>query len=255
MTNCLNGVTHGPVHVLIGGTWSSKADDTTLLKSIDRVLLFKMLWRTGYTRCPESCDDDSSACSCAVPQEYIDTYGIETILKNSQVYDLIQDKMPLDTDEGLTNALKAVEDPGIAGDMFSSAASYDPTFWPLHGQVERILALKRIQLSQGTISSSDFDETWGFAVTDSRYLQGYCDWSGVSSTSDTTLPTCDFSSTESCEGHNEDDTLEFSNFLGNGDTYTNADFYTFTHPWNEDLPYVYDTYSFDYCTDAGYIFD
>lgn len=254
MSNCLNGVTHGPVHVLIGGTWSSKADDTTLLTSIDRVLLFKLLWRTGYTRCPESCDG-SSICSCAVPEEYIKTYGIEQILRNSQVYDLIYNKMPLDTLDDLQDALEAVEDPGIAGDMFSSAASYDPTFWPLHGQIERILGLKRIQLSQGIINSDNFDETWGFSVTDDRYLQGYCDWSSVKGASDITLPTCEFTSTESCEGHNANDVMEFSNFLGQGESYTNTDFYTFSHPWNDDLPYVYDTYGFDYCEDEGYVFN
>jgi len=44
--------------------------------------------------------------------------------------------------------LRAIEDPGIAGEMFSSAAAYDPTFWPLHGQIERIVGAKRIMISQ-----------------------------------------------------------------------------------------------------------
>jgi hypothetical protein len=42
--------------------------------------------------------------------------------------------------------------------------------------------------------------------------------------------------------------------LGNGETYTNWDFYNLMHPWNESLPYVYDTYDFDYCSDEGYPF-
>lgn len=59
----------------------------------------------------------------------------------------------------------------------------------------------------------------------------------------------------SCSGHEENDILEFSNFLNKGETYTNADFYTFLHPWNEELPYVYDTYDFDYCIEEGYDFN
>ena len=49
--------------------------------------------------------------------------------------------------------LRAVEDPGIAGEMFSSAAAFDPTFWPLHGAAERLVDLKRIYVSQVFYSS------------------------------------------------------------------------------------------------------
>ena len=36
----------------------------------------------------------------------------------------------------------------MAGEMFTSAASFDPTFWPLHGAMERLLDLKRIYVAQ-----------------------------------------------------------------------------------------------------------
>jgi hypothetical protein len=57
-----------------------------------------------------------------------------------------------------------------------------------------------------------------------------------------------------CSGHNADDVLEFSNFLGEEETYTNQEFYNFIHPWNNDLPYTYDTWDFDYCEEQGYSF-
>jgi hypothetical protein len=57
-----------------------------------------------------------------------------------------------------------------------------------------------------------------------------------------------------CPGHNENDLLEFGDFLGNGETYTNKQFYDFMDPWNDDLPYTYDTFDYDYCTDTGYDF-
>jgi len=72
----------------------------------------------------------------------------------------------------------------------TSSASFDPVFWPLHGQIERILGLKRIQLSRGVIKSSSFDETWGFYDDTTTYLAGSCDWSGVTSSEDLTLPVC-----------------------------------------------------------------
>ncbi len=49
--------------------------------------------------------------------------------------------------------------------------------------------------------------------------------------------------------------LEFGDFLSQGETYTNAEFYEFMHPWNSDLPYTYDTFDYDYCTEQGYGFD
>jgi hypothetical protein len=57
-----------------------------------------------------------------------------------------------------------------------------------------------------------------------------------------------------CDGHNEDDMIEFSNFLDEDDTYTNMEFLTFIHPYNDELTYVYDAYDFDYCESVGVSF-
>ncbi len=57
-----------------------------------------------------------------------------------------------------------------------------------------------------------------------------------------------------CTGHFADDILEFSNFVNKQETYTNQQFYDFIHPWNDDLPYTYDTFDYDYCSDAGLSF-
>jgi hypothetical protein len=153
----------------------------------------------------------------------------------------------------MLQVLRAHEDPGHAGEMFTSAASFDPTFWPLHGAAERMLSYKRLLISNGVKDAADFDETWGYPVynraSGAAYLSGVCDWSGVSGPADLTLPVCDESA--SCFGHAAADVLEFNNFLNKGEEYTNLDMYNFVHPWNDDLPYMYDTYSYEYCTDAG----
>ncbi len=57
-----------------------------------------------------------------------------------------------------------------------------------------------------------------------------------------------------CEGYNEDDEIEFSNFLNEDDTYTNGEFLAFIHPYNDYLTYVYDAYDFDYCEEDGVTF-
>jgi hypothetical protein len=54
-----------------------------------------------------------------------------------------------------------------------------------------------------------------------------------------------------CVGHGENDVLEFTNFLGTGDTYTNVEFYKFINPWEETLPYIYDRYDYEYCAESG----
>lgn len=50
-----------------------------------------------------------------------------------------------------------------------------------------------------------------------------------------------------CYHHGEHDLTIFNNFLNLDETYTNKELYDFIHPWNDDVPYVFDTYTFDYC--------
>ena len=109
------------------------------------------------------------------------------------------------------------------------------------------MGLKRIKVALGEITSDDFDETWGYTTNNYLYLMGICDWSAVSDVTDLTMPTCNMSTAIVCPGHGEEDLLEFDNFLGKGETYTNAELYEFIHPFNEELPYVYDDFTYDYC--------
>jgi len=101
---------------------------------------------------------------------------------------------------------------------------------------------------QGSIT--DFNETWAYDyAANDFYLAGICDWSAVTSAADLTLPDCDMSTSVVCPGHGRNDELEWSNFTGDGETYTNWEMYEFINPWNDDLPYTYDAFDFDYCDD------
>lgn len=124
---------------------------------------------------------------------------------------------------------------GLPGEMFTSAAPQDPTFWPLHGNAERYIQYLRILDANNTI---EFNQTWGYehqgAASDTDVV---CDWSGVKNFTD--MPTC--SKTE-CPGHKEDDLLPFKKlFPQQKDTlYTNAEFYDVVSPFNTKLPYAYE---------------
>jgi hypothetical protein len=253
----LNGETHGPAHIIIGGSWTT-ADDTSMddfdyLKRSWKILFFKVLWRMGITRCPSNCTSTES-CRCSVPDAYLDEYGAYALLQQAYtLYPIMArgyiDSIGSHSESFYTSILKAVEHPGNAGEMYSSNAAWDPLFWLIHGTMERIMGLKRVLVSQGDVTS--FDEAWGYTAWDKYdgdvYLNGRCDWSEVSDVEDLTLPSC--SSNFTCSGHAADDTMSFSNFLGKDETYTNRDFYDFIHPWNDDLPYVFESLDFDYCID------
>lgn len=263
MFACINGATHGPVHINVGGAWGdddlidTHEAELSFLRSPHRPLLFKIMWRMGYTRCPTTCDEENpESCRCSVPKEFLDKYGARNILERTGILTLLSKRLPsTSSDKTMEMVLKLLESPGIIGDMFTSASAWDPSFWPLHGSAERLLNHKRIQKSQGMLAKNGFDEEWGFPSYDpekSLYLKGVCDWSGVESNEDLTMPVCDEDA--ACEGHGPDDSLAFGNFLSTNDRYTNAEFYDFMHPWNEALPYTFDTFDYDYCAEAGHSF-
>lgn len=135
--------------------------------------------------------------------------------------------------------------------MYTSNAAFDPSFWSVHGTMDRLLGLKRVLYVNGDVT---FNETWAFPAysnsTGEIYLEGRCDWSDVLSADDLTLPSCD--KTATCAGHGMNDLIPFSNFLGKGEIYRNIDFYNFIHPWSDELPYTYDTFLYALCAEHGY---
>jgi hypothetical protein len=94
MNECMNGNTHGPVHIMIGGAWDDLSEFTDLTKPLAsnlKLLLFKMMWRSGFTRCPSSCDTSKPEdCKCSVPDEYVEEYGHKYLLEASGVWNAIE---------------------------------------------------------------------------------------------------------------------------------------------------------------------
>ncbi len=242
MFECSNGATHGPVHIIIGGSWYQDDDSTvseavkakklakrkakytipqslvkkgffktklgkkfktdattdyTFMTDSDKILIFKILWRTGYTRCPSTCDETTEDCSCSIPDSYFKTYGGKEIAKKASIYAYLSFELGDDIDNYSEQewewVLRAFENVDSAGEMFTSGAPYDPTFWPLHGTIERLVDYKLINVL--LTNDTDFDTTWDYPAYNgvvAPHLDGICDWSAVTSSSDLTLPSCTF---------------------------------------------------------------
>ena len=260
MVFALNGALHGPVHIMIGGQWDFKepkwGDLTARLSFPDAFLLLsKFLWRQGYVRCPATCswDTEPADCECSCPaaltgvgatrsaSEFLEFAGVDALNPNSNL-ELLMDEYGLND----TQYLDALCHVGHPGEMFTSAAPQDPTFWPLHGNAERYLQYARLLKAEGVLS---FSESWGYShaqelPSDTGIV---CDWSAVDPAS-MELPTC---AKETCPGHKGDDLLPFADLMDSQDgLYTNNEFYELVDPTNDDLPYVYDSLSYwPGCTD------
>ena len=98
---------------MIGGAWNQgdTLDDAAVSKfaSPNKLLLFKVLWRTGLTRCPTSCEEGEE-CACAVPQKYLDEYGARGVLDKAGLLEPLA--LTQETDETLLKIIKALQDPG-----------------------------------------------------------------------------------------------------------------------------------------------
>ena len=146
---------------------------------------------------------------------------------------------------------------GHPGEMFTSAAPYDPSFWPLHGLADRFLALKRLQKHY---NMTDFDETWGYdhrLATVASDTHVVCDWSGADeratgAAGPLRMPKC---AKGTCSGHRATDVLPFGLGDDGATYYTNEEFYAYMAPTNEAIDYVYDSLSsWPACEEQGISF-
>lgn len=270
MNECLNGDTHGPVHVMLGGQWhvGSTQQHAVFHYSMERVqlLVFKNLWRRGFASCDAACDGNSSSCACSCDLA-VDADPYEVLAQAGVLHqiDQVTDRIFFDHDDqtyhlqGLGADEESVQwrmilnslcNPGHVGELYTSNAPADPLFWPIHTSAERLLSWKRIQSHLGLPDGKDFDQSWGYAhpSTTPSDTGVVCDWSGVDGESQA-LPTCE---TRTCEGHRADDILPSGDFVGDGASYTNQEFYDWLDPYNEQLPYLYDNFEWDVCDEQGF---
>lgn len=160
----------------------------------------------------------------------------------------IKDKTLSEENKILETMLDLICSFGYAGEMFSSAAPYDPTFWIIHTSAERFLQYRRFSSYYG---SNDLNETWGYdhSISAPSDFGKVCDWAGVG---DDDLPIC---SEDTCPEHHKNDELPETNIISGFATFTNQEFYEILDPRSEDLPYVYENFNWDHCTQQGVTFN
>merc|ERR1719231_1696969 len=200
------------------------------------LLLAKVLWRSGYLREPSYCSADTAVADCLTkcPEELRMGWTAAEFLNKTGMVDLMpsyEKTVKTILAKGLTldDLVDEICHIGFPGEMFTSSAPQDPTFWPLHGNAERYVQLLRRLDSEGKIS---FDQTWGYLFhSETPSADGLsCDWSGVDPQS-MDMPTCVH---ETCTGHASEDTLPFTGlFTDQTELYTNAEYYKLISPDNE----------------------
>ncbi|KAJ8599055.1 hypothetical protein CTAYLR_007593 [Chrysophaeum taylorii] len=234
---------HGTVHAMIGGVWG--ADYVEFLDAIDfrkipaqNVALEafatqKNLWRANYLQCPDYCDLATVDCACSCPSlhQWISenrTRGILAMV--SPVFfdeKYLTDKRNNDVSAQLLTLLCNGYD-GMrpkTGDSLESASPLDPSFYPTHPTLDRLFHWRRVLGFSNTTWQNDDARSVSFQDA------GYC-W-----------------------GHNDDDLLVWLDLFPDlPGPYTNAQLWDLFDPTSIDspLPYVYDTFDWPHCVDAGY---
>jgi hypothetical protein len=265
----LNGELHGPVHIMIGGHWDINPEwkpvGSALSFSDKYLLLSKWLWRQGFIRTPSVCSDDTPHADCmpSCPKEITERAGSGD-MNNHTAYELLKLSGVFDLNPSGSTWTTTIENAdldfldlfnelchvGSPGDMFTSSAPQDPTFWPLHGNAERFVMYLRVLKKRGDF---EFDETWKYAhsVDVPSDTGMVCDWSGVSNNIE--MPTC---VKDTCPGHREFDLLPFTKlYKEQGEQLiTNAELYSRVDPFHDKLPYAYDSLSYwEACKDHSLI--
>ncbi|KAH8065189.1 hypothetical protein JL722_2097 [Aureococcus anophagefferens] len=253
----MNGAAHGPVHIMVGGQWSTNATSwvnafwaETITFPSDVLLFSKWLWRKGYVRSPapstcasskEGVTEADCRCKCGVDVDAADfdayafltnetdlTHWLAQALKPQFYYAdgkwRVKDMSERQEADVWRTVVRALCDPQNVGDMFTSAAPADPLFWPIHTTAERLVHYRRLLATTG---SKTFVQDWRYEhnmaggttfITPPSDTGLVCDWSAVDA--DDAMPVC-------VRG---------------------------TAPENDALPYMYDNFAYEHCAALGYDF-
>lgn len=117
----------------------------------------------------------------------------------------------------------------VFGDHGTSSAAADPSFFPMHGAIERYLDLMRIK---GRIVVEAGSSAWP--------ERDHC-----------LFATNMHPFTAECAGHYADDELLFGEVAGKG-VMTNLEYFKYLDPTVGERPYVYDDFKWPHCEAAGF---
>jgi hypothetical protein len=124
----------------------------------------------------------------------------------------------------------------MMGDALSSGATADPSFWPVHPNVDRAYQWRRLRGMTG-------EDLWPYGAVESAEFY----WGGGEG--------------RSCWGHMPDNTMIWNNlgFLHDpvplGEYYTVKDLWLMNDPDTGHLPYAYPNFEWKACEAEGYPID
>jgi hypothetical protein len=239
---------HATTHSMIGGTYGCDMliplldeglitdEDSLLAICSSWVFYLKEFYRANYLI-------PNSGCDASIPDEatcgYTCTDGITDDLKFS-LKNKIETYIPdLDDDQWDTWISFICEGDGqkiFSGDQLESASPIDPSFWPIHTTLERLVHAKYMS---GGFKIND----WAFdPINDFVCSKAECYESDYGST--------DYWA-DCCQGHYQFDQL-FDAINGNRSQYfgpTNDDMLAATDPTSDaySMPYIYDSFTWDHC--------
>jgi hypothetical protein len=243
---------HGAVHTLVGGV--SNADWKTLLESwgmnsgdaqalgLQGFGIIKDLWRESLLSCPDSCSSDTSVVDCACTCPDFDTWDLKKIheLIAFRESNFAASSFTSSTGEYLGTKFMALACglvPGyeapFMGDAMNSGATADPSFWPVHPNVDRLFQWRRMKGMTGS-------ESWPYGETSSSDFY----WGAGDA--------------EVCWGHQPDNTMICKNLGFINDERATDTYYTVKDLWEMNdpdmghLPYAYPDFLWENCADEGY---
>lgn len=257
---------HGPVHFMIGG-WShcgsiadrvgalgAKTDATGILPTSHEVLKHKLalqdlkiklvtlpktLWKDGFVEFPTYCSLDTPEKDCTM----ICLGSMTDETYRDYIMGFYGEDLFGDWEGNLTETVQAqlletlCSTPFSGGDHAEASSPLDPSFWPMHPTVERLLQWKRL-------AKPFHNDAW-FDPVDMEATE-FCKTTNKN-------PGCEghhpYDLTQWVTHHEEDTGQWVKSYLSNGEIFKASD------PTNSDtyrLPYVYDNFEWPHCELAGW---
>lgn len=238
---------HGPIHVLIGGYGycETELDEVALkygLTNHERdtlksavITYVKSAWRMKLVESPV-CSDDVHQKKCVLKcrgDVKTDTHFMaeakDFLLSRTNATWL--DRLSYNDQAEAVNTILC-EIPYVSGDQLEAGSPVDPSFWPIHPTMDRLLQYKHMV-------NEFVDQGWANPDGATKFCS-----------SDTT-----------CRGHNAFDITPFKSMVMDTEgnyremELTNAELYKLAHPAHYSLAYVYEHFEWKHCEKVGVVFE
>ena len=268
-------VPHGPIHYYIGG-YTNCDDLTSQFEEIGlgqpqvndfalwMTMLPKNFWRSYVTEAPQSCSHDTPQpdchMKCMLNYENKDHVASFMYMVKKWVNGIGNSgRVPTNADwihalnETQAAGLMKVfcETPFTPGEQIESASAIDPSFWPIHPTMERLMHYKRMV--------QDFTNTYWGTSTAMGEGTAYCSQGDVlkmaeeimnKSSSDERMGT-------KCKGHHADDITMFKSVVVNPATgkyqarvTSNLELFEILNPAEYMASYIYENFEWKHCHGA-----